>query len=210
MRAEHFEILVEEQSMEVFLTPVLPQIVGTRATFAIHAYQGKSDLLKKLGSRLRGYSKWLPPSTRIIVLVDRDNGDCNQLKKRLEDEAAEAATLSRSAAAGGPWRVANRIAVEELEAWYFGDWASVRSAYPAVPGTIPRKAKYRNCDAISGGTWEALEKILNQAGYFQGGLRKVEAAIQIGRFFNTDTCSSPSFSAFKNALTEAVNTAAQV
>ena len=204
MKAEHFEILVEEQSIEAFLTPVLPRIIGDSATFQIHAYQGKHDLLRKLGARLRAYAKWLPENSRIIVLVDRDDADCAKLKKQLEREAETAGLPSRFSVAGPAWRVANRIAIEELEAWYFGDWAGVRRAYPNVPRTIPNKAAYRSCDAIRGGTWEAFERILRRAGYFQGGLRKVEAATRIGSAFSAADCVSPSFAAFRRVLLEAV------
>ena len=50
----------------------------------------------------------------------------------------------------------NGIAVEELEAWYFGDWVAVREVYPGLPATVSNKANYRNPDQIRGGTWEAL------------------------------------------------------
>jgi hypothetical protein len=42
MRAEHFEILVEEPSMEAFLLELLPRLIGTRSTFTIHTHQGEN------------------------------------------------------------------------------------------------------------------------------------------------------------------------
>jgi len=48
------------------------------------------------------------------------------------------------------WQVVNRIAIEELEAWYFGNWPAVVATYPNVPENIPGKAPYRNPDAIAG------------------------------------------------------------
>jgi hypothetical protein len=30
--------------------------------------------------------------------------------------------------------VVNRLAIEELEAWYFGDWEAVRAAYQSSAG----------------------------------------------------------------------------
>ena len=204
MKADHFEILVEELSMEAFLTLVLPKILGSNSTFTIHSYRGKPDLLKKLGARLRGYAKWLPATSRIVVLVDRDDDDCKLLKQKMELLAGEAALATRSTTGGASWRLANRIAIEELEAWYFGNWDSVRLAYPSVPESVPNKAAYRACDAIKGGTWEALERILRRAGHFQGGLRKVEAASKIGSGFDPDSCTSPSFAALRYAVAEAV------
>jgi hypothetical protein len=85
VRAEHLEILVEEASMEAFLRATLPKMLANRATFAIHAHQGKGDLLGKLDARLRGYSRWLPQSFRVVVVVDRDNDDCDKLKQLLND-----------------------------------------------------------------------------------------------------------------------------
>ena len=93
---------------------------------------------------------------------------------------------------------------EELEAWFFGEWASVRSAYPRVPPKLTSQAAYRNPDAIKGGTWEALERILTAAGYFSLGLRKTEIAGAIGRRMNPDAKTSPSFACFRTAVLAAV------
>jgi hypothetical protein len=68
-----------------------------------------------------------------------------------------------------------------LEAWYFGDWAAVVTAYPRVSISTHNRAAYRVPDAIAGGTWEAFERITKQAGYFQTGLPKPEVAQQIAR-----------------------------
>jgi hypothetical protein len=112
-----------------------------------------------------------------VVVVDRDDQDCEQLKQELETHAAAAGLATRSTApANTPWIVVNRLAIEELEAWYFGDWDAVRAAFPKVPATLPAKAGYRDPDRVKGGTWEAFERVLQQAGYFAGGLRKIEVA----------------------------------
>jgi hypothetical protein len=204
MRAPHFEFLVEEPSMETFLAILLPRLIGETATYSIHSHQGKSDLLVKLKSRLRAYAKWLHQDAKIIVLVDRDDEDCLKLKTRLEQDAAEASLTTRTVGGGRSWSVLNRIAVEELEAWYFGEWASVRAAFPKAPASIPLQASYRRPDEIAGGTWEALERVLQRSGYFAGGLRKVEAARRIGQHFDPSACQSPSFAAPRDALVEAI------
>ena len=95
----------------------------------------------------------------------------------------------------------NRIAIEELEAWYFGDWNAVKSAYPRVPASIPEKAAYRQPDAIEN-TWEALERVMRKAGYFQNGLRKIELARNVGAHLDPDRNTSPSFCALRDALRE--------
>jgi hypothetical protein len=198
---EHIEVLVEEQSMETALRLLLPKILGG-IPFRIYPYQGKADLLGKLPNRLRGYSSWLPQTWRIVVIVDRDNEDCIALKSRLEVIALNISVVTKSSAKGNDYVVVNRIAVEELEAWYFGDWAAITSAFPGVPENIPRKAKYRDPDAIAGGTWESLERILRKAGYFQGGFRKIEAARLVAAHMDPARNRSRSFQVFREALRE--------
>lgn len=204
MRAEHFEILVEEPSMEAFLREFLPRLLGDKASFEVYPYQCKDDLLNKLPARLNGYYRWLPETWRIVVIVDRDDDACAFLKERMEQMAATAGLRTRKSGAGLPWQVANRIAIEELEAWYFGDWEAVRAVYPKVKETIPCVTQYRDPDAIAGGTWEAFERLMQKAGYFRNGLRKTEAARALGRHLEPAHNRSHSFQAFRDALLEAV------
>ena len=204
MTASHLEFLVEEPSMEAFLGALLPRLAPPDITFRIHAFQGKRDMLGKLEARLKGYARWFSDDVRIVVVIDRDEEDCHGLKQRLEDIAAHAGLRTRSSDKAS-WRVVNRIAVEELEAWYFGDWEAVRCAYPRVSPNIPRQAKYRNPDAIGGGTWEAFERILQRNGYFESGLGKREAARNVAACMDPDRNCSPSFQAFRNALSEATS-----
>ena len=189
--------------MEAFLQEMLLKVLPEDCTFNCHVHRGKPDLLRKLENRLSGYSRWLPAESRIIVLVDRDSDDCRELKNELERAAANAGLLTRSRARDGAWRVVNRIVIEELEAWYFGNWEAVRSAYPRVQPGIPRQAGYRDPDAIRGGTWEAFERILQRDGHFRNGLRKVEVARTIAPLIDPADNSSRSFQVFCDALTEA-------
>lgn len=200
MRVEHIEFLVEEPSMEAALERLLPRML-TRATFKIYTYQGKPDLLGQLPQRLRGYASWIPATYRIVVVVDRDEDECDELKQGLEVAAQQAGLLTRSAAHGtASYVVVNRLAIEELEAWYFGDWEAVRTAYPKVQPTIPAKAAYRAPDRIKGGTHEALLRVLKQAGYFTSGLRKIEAARAIAEHMVPSRNTSPSFCKLRDAL----------
>ena len=189
--------------METFLRGVLPRLLPTTCTFAIHAFQGKPDLLSKLHVRLRGYAQWLPPNCRVVVVVDSDRDDCLELKQQLEDLASRAGLMTRSQAASCQWQVVNRIAIEELEAWYFGDWDAVRSAYPRASPRVPRLSGYRDPDAIRGGTWEALERLLKGAGYFSTGLRRIEAARAVAASFDPSRNRSRSFAHFRDAVIEA-------
>lgn len=204
MSASHLEFLVEEPSMEAFLRCLLPRLLAAERTFEIHPFQGKSDLLGKLQARLRGYAQWIPEDWRVVVVVDRDDDDCSVLKQRLEAMATTAGLSTRSTAGNSKWQVVNRIAIEELEARYFGAWQAVCDAYPRVSATIPQKGNYRDPDAIKGGTWEAFERILQRHGYFKGGLRKVEVAREIGSRLIPATSCSQSFMRFHEAISEAI------
>ena len=197
----HLELLVEESSSEAALRNLVPAIVGSHVSFRIHAHQGKPDLLAKLPNRLKGYRNWLPDDWRIVVLIDEDREDCTKAKGQLEDIAAQAGLVTKSAAkAGEPFHVLNRLCVEELEAWFFGDVKAVVSAYPRVPHSLAHRAGFRNSDAIVGGTWEALERVLQRAGYHRGGLEKVRAATEISQYMDPQRNASKSFQVFRTAL----------
>ena len=203
--ARHLIFLVEEPSMEEFLKALLPRCLGD-CEFDIYPFRGKADMLKKLEKRLRAYAKGALGESRVVVLVDRDSDDCRCLKEKLECMArrAGAGLRSRTRAGARCWNIVNRIVIEELEAWYFGNWLAVQRAYPRVPDNIPRRTKYRYPDAVTGGTWEAFERELQQSGYFPTGLRKTEAAREIGACIDLEENTSPSFEAFHEALREAL------
>lgn len=201
MSVEHVEVLVEEPSMEAALRILLPNVLR-RKSFEVYAYQGKQNLLKRLPERLSGYASWLPRNWRIVVIVDLDNDDCYQLKAHLDRAASNAGLITRTVSMGSRWQVLNRLAIEELESWYFGDWEAVQAAYPKVPPTISSQAKYRNPDAIAGGTSQAFERILRRAGYFAGGLRKIEVARAVAQYMRPERNTSHSFRVLLSALGE--------
>ena len=202
MNMRHLAVLVEEPSMEEFLRILLPRILPEDCGFEVHSFRGKAHLLRNLQARLRGYARWLPDDWRVIVVVDRDNDDCRVLKRELEEAATAAGLHTRSQVDSRRWQLANRIAIEELEAWYFGDWQAVRCAYPRVSDGVSRQARYRNPDAIRG-AWEAFERILQRRGYFATGLRKVEAARAVAVHIDPDRNRSESFKIFCAAVVEA-------
>jgi Domain of unknown function (DUF4276) len=185
----HLEVLAEEPSAEQALRLLLPRILGNEVTFTLHPFQGKPDLLRKLPDRLRAYAHWINGTdTRIVVLVDEDRQDCEQLKARLEEAAAKAGLTTKSLAGPGePFVVLNRLAVEELEAWFFGDCVALRAAYPGVPATLER---------IAGETRERLEQVLQKAGYHLGGPQKIVTAIDIATHMDPARNTSPSFRQF--------------
>jgi len=185
----NIEFLVEEPSAERALQHILPKILPPSSSYRIHAHQGKMDLLAKLPGKLRAYSVWLPKDWGVCVLVDEDRQNCHELKMRMAAAARQTGI-----------RVLNRIAIEELEAWFFGDWEAVRSAYPKVSANVPSRSGYRDPDAIGGGTWEALERILVRSGHYRTRLPKFEAADRIARHMDPVRNCSKSFQVFRSGL----------
>lgn len=202
--ASHLEFLVEEPSMEAFLLALLPRLLPEGCTLNVHPFQGKSDLLAKLEARLRGYASWLPTDSRIVVVVDRDDDDCHALKQQLEATAMRAGLRTPSAIGNTTWQLVNRVAIEELEAWFFGDWDAVRQVYPRAPANLSSRQGFRDPDAIAGGTWEAFERVLQRHGSMPGGLRKIDTARAIGAVLDPQRSRSDSFKAFHQAIIEAV------
>jgi hypothetical protein len=193
----HIEFLVEEPSMQAALENLLPRLLPAQTTFRILAFQGKPDLLSKLSVRLRAYANWIPPDYRIVVLVDEDRQDCRELKRQLE-AAARQAGLSTKTSGGARFQVLNRIVIEELEAWFLGDPEALRQAYPGLPASLERR--FPDPDAVNGGTWETLARLLQRHGYFQGGYRKLEAASTISAHMNPERNRSNSFRVFRDGL----------
>lgn len=191
------EILVEEPSAKAALDVLAPRLAPGWPV-KVHAFNGKSDLLGKLGQRLRGYSSW-PTPPLVVVLVDRDADDCVQLKQQLVKATREAGLRPHSRGGRGG-SVLLRVAIEELEAWFLGDVPALCAAYPGVPGSVGTRAGLRDPDAIAGGTWEALERVLIKAGHHRGGLAKIRAATDIARHMDLDRNRSASFREFAHGV----------
>lgn len=196
----HIELLLEEPSAEAFFADFLPKITPEGMTWKLIPFQGKADLLSNLEKRLKGYAAWLPEDWRIVVLVDEDREDCTKLKAKLETAAKAAGLMTKSRAKKGSFTVLNRIAVEELEAWFLGDVEGLRAAYPGVPASLGSRENFRDPDAVPGGTWEALERVLQRAGYFQGGLGKIELARTMARHMEPTRNRSRSFQQFMKGM----------
>lgn len=197
----HFELLVDEPSKEEALKNLVPRIIGSEHSFGIREYAEK-----KLVARLRGYKK-IGGSQVIVVLRDEDRKDCHQLKAMMEEMADGCGLITKSQARSGQnYQVINRIAIEELEAWFFGDIPALVRAYPGVPATLGEKARFRDPDAIRGGTWEALFRVLQRAGYYRGLRRppKKELARNISMHMDPDRNRSRSFQVFRDALERAM------
>lgn len=178
--------------MYELLNPRLADWLGSACTVRIRKFQGKPDLLKSLPSRLEGYAlaRRRGEQIGVVVLLDRDNDDCEELKERLE-RMASAAGLA-TVGTGGDAAVVNRVVVRELENWYFGDWTAVQTAFPKV-GTLP--ARFRaNADHDGSKTSKAFNAELTRSGIRLDS--KPEWARRVGPHMHPDRNSSTSFQVF--------------
>lgn len=186
------EVFLEEPSCEALLRTLLPQILPPRIEVGFRVFNGKADLLRKLPNRLRGYT-YSVSRPKILIVLDRDDDDCLDLKRRVEESATRSGLLPRSAAPDGSRHdVCVRIAVEEMEAWLLGDEEALRTAFPRVR-PFSGKEKFRDPDDVRGGTWEALEKLLQDRGYYPSGLSKINCASEAARHMSPGSNRSDSF-----------------
>ena len=195
------DFLVEEPSTEKALRGFLPKIIPQEVIWDIKNLGCKSRLLAELPKRLTGYANMLKAGMdkRVVILVDRDDEDCEKLKKQLEKMAKEAGLATKKHPLKGRWQVVTRIACEELEAWFLGDPEALCQAYPKIPAGYITGQKYRAPDEIKGGTWEAAEYLLQKHGYFKGGLGKISFAQTVSPLLDESRSQSPSFKKFCEA-----------
>lgn len=187
------------------LDALLPRLLGERRVDTqIINHDSKERLLRDLPARFAGYVHCgNREDIRVLVAVDRDHKNCRAVKADLEKIAAEAGLPTKSAPdANGRFRVVNRIVVEELEAWFFGDLPALCAAYPRVPASLARRRRFREPDAIAGGTWERLLRVLQKAGYYRGTKRlpKIEVARRVAAAMEPERNTSPSFRHFVGGL----------
>ena len=212
----HFEILVEGQAELTALSILMNRIVGEYNkphTWRIHKHQGigrlpeniyvmpnRNDrtLLHNLPSKLRAYGRDMGDQEVVVLLTDLDDrDDCVAFKKQL---------LSVSDSCGQKPMFLVRIAIEELESWYFGDQNAIREAY-----------QHRNEEAFADytqdaqcGTWEKLAEVI-----YPGGVRELQSygkrsvrileekrkwAAAIAPNMNVEKNNSRSFCCFRDGL----------
>lgn len=89
----------------------------------VYPHRGKPDLLQRLPSTLRmfGGQAYSRRSDRVLLLVDRDSDRCPELGNRLRAvlQQSEPAPIAKM-----------RVAVVESEAFFLGDAAAMRAAWP--------------------------------------------------------------------------------
>ena len=152
----NFEFLIEDQSGAKAMEILIPKLLGNKATYRIiKGYKGlghlpkdlkpktgasKRILLDQLPRLLRGYGK-VPNFGYIIIICDLDDKNekqfLSELKKLLND--CHPKPNARFC-----------LAIEEFEAWYLGDLAAVRKAYPKAKDTILKGYKNGSSGNIVG------------------------------------------------------------
>ncbi len=129
--------------MEAFLRELLPRFLDPDIAWQAVNYGSKQQLLARLPLRMLGYAR-VPAAHRplSLVLVDRDDDDCNVLKHQIEDACRAAGLHSRTRPdATGGFDVVNRIVIEELEAWFFGDAKAVEQAWSGSASAPSTRSK---------------------------------------------------------------------
>jgi hypothetical protein len=214
----HFEILVEDASGKIALEHIVKKILGPYGrphTWRLIPYKGigrlpknlrgkidpqKRILLDRLPQILRGYGKSLTKDCFVIVLVDLDDRDCREFKKEL---------LTLLDKCNPAPQTLFRIAIEEIEAWFFGDREALLNIYPKANKNILDNYEQ---DSICG-TWEKLadavypggSKALIDLGGAGIGQEKCRWAERISPLMNVNKNKSRSFQVFRDGLRDLIN-----
>jgi hypothetical protein len=209
----HFEILVEDISGKTALEILIPKIISAEDTFKICSYKGighkvpkdlkstsdakKRILLDRLPKIVQGWGKTLSDpdySFVLIVICDLDNRCLSTFRRELLDLVDKCNPKPKTQFC---------IAIEEGEAWYLGDLAAVKAAYPRAKEAVLNS--YTN-DSICG-TWEKLADAVYSGGSkklsklpWQVGEEKSNWAKKIPPHMDVDNNLSPSFGYFRDKL----------
>ena len=211
----HLEFLVEDQSGKVLLKKLIPRILGEQGcphTWNLHSYKGigripqnldhqadpaKRILLDRLPQILKGYGR-TPGYDAVVVVLDSDRRNCQEFLQELKDLLQ---TLNPAP------KTTFRLAIEEMEAWYFGDTAALLKAYPRARRNVLER--YRQ-DSVCG-TWELLADAIHIGGsaalphYALAGKAKSEWAERIGEYMSLEDNQSPSFRKFCDGVRHLAN-----
>ena len=213
----HFEILIEDQSGKKALDILVPKVIGDTHTFNVHPYKGigaiprnlkgKSDaskriLLDQLPKLLRGYGKTFadyPDNYPAVVMLvcDLDDRCLKVFREQLFGVLNECRPAPETRFC---------IAIEEGEAWFLGDIAAIKAAYPKAKDKVLRG--YAN-DSICG-TWEYLadavfpggSQALSAKGWQAAGAEKSAWSRSITPHMDVDSNASPSFCYFRDKMRE--------
>ena len=202
----HAAIFVEDVSTAETVTVLLSRLLADypEHTDQVVPFGGKQRMLGQLRGRFYTLAR-ARYADRVIVVIDQDTEDCEQLKRRIYEDAVSAGLVYRNQPTSeSVLRI--RIAMTELESWFIGDPSAVRAAYPRLTERDLRLQRNQHPDTLPD-AWEWLERRLTQRRYFPRGMRKVEAANAIATHLNLtpDANTSQSFRLFLRTLRETYN-----
>jgi len=168
--------LLEEESMKALLDILLPKVLPESVAFQCIPHEGKQDLEKSIPRKLKA---WKTPDTYFVIVRDKDNANCLDVKQRLVTLCSEAGRSDSLV----------RIACHELESWFLGDLAAVGQAFnlPKLMKMQNRK-KYKKPDNLANASQE-LEKLVKS-------YRKVSGAKKIAHYLTIENNHSQSFLCF--------------
>lgn len=207
----HIEVLVEDSSGAKLLETLMPRVIGEHGaphTWRLHSYRGigrlppglsqadpaKKTLLATLPGVLAAHGK-TPGMDAVVVVLDSDRRDCKAFLKELKAVVARCNPAPNALF---------RLAIEETEAWYFGDRPALLRAYPrAKKDVLGRYRQDSVCD-----TWELLADAVHAGGsaairksrWPMPGQLKHDWAQRIGPLMDIEKNSSPSFCKFRDGL----------
>ncbi len=174
--------LLEEPSARALLEGLMPRLGVVLPPIRYIVFEGKSDLDRNLGRRVRRY---LNPDAHFFVIRDQDAApDCRVVKGRLA-EACHA--MGRSA-------VTIRILCRELEAVYLADLRAVELAL-GLRGLASRQneARFRTPDRVASPAREL-------AALTKGRYQKVGGSRAIGHLLDLENTRSASFRVLVSSL----------
>lgn len=206
----HLEILVEDASGKITLETLIPKVLGKfnePHTWRIHGYKGigripknlrgtadpsKRILLDRLPQLLNGYSN-SPGIDAVLVVLDSDTRSCVDFLAELKVIAANSYPNALF-----------RLAIEEMEAWYFGDRVALKMAYPNAKDRVLNTYVQ---DSVCN-TWETLADAIHPDGAAEikkkgwpiPGQIKCEWAERIPQYMDIDNNQSMSFRKFVQGL----------
>lgn len=185
----HLVLFLEELSAMELMKGVLPRILPESVFVKYIVFQGKQDLEKQVGIKLRA---WQKPDTRFVVLRDKDSGDCLQVKEKL---------VAICKNAGKPDALV-RIACHELESWYLADLLAVERGL-GIEGlaVLQDKWKFKNPDGLADPVQEMKRLTKNM-------YQKVDGSRKIGPYLLLDNKRSTSFYNFITGVRRLVAEAA--
>lgn len=208
----HIEVLVEDSSGARLIETLLPAVIGPLGephSWRVHPYGGigrlpkglttkadpaKRALLDQLPRLLVGYGR-TPGIDAVVVVVDSDGRNCKTFLKELK------ALLSKCQPAPN---ALFRLAIEEIEAWFFGDREALLAAYPRAKKEVLDRYKQ---DSVCG-TWELLadavypggSTAVSKIGWPLPAQIKHEWVAQMGPRMDVESNQSISFCKFRDGL----------